>query len=380
MLKRFIGLSCIWTFLGVLGYSRYYLQQAGARVPINFWPGLLDWLPCYWAWIPLTPLIFRLEKSFPLFNSSWRKSLPVFVATSVFFSYIAYVMVSPLSIFIHWLEQRALSPLHAGWAMPLGEFCIEQFMFWSVVGAATIIRRLTELQVQQREAAQFALEKADLEATLRKAELELLRMRLNPHFLFNSLQNISVLAQQEPRVASRMLTRLGDLLRAAFKSDFQSEVTLDAEIDLTLAYLDIEKMRCGDRLHIHLDIAPHTRTALVPSLILQPLVENAILHGLNGIKEEGRIVIRTDVHDGRLILSVSDNGIGFTSRGDEEIKRGVGLASVYDRLARMYPGQHEVAVHCGPDGGTEIQIALPWRQRSKIRVVSNESSSLVNSR
>lgn len=159
-------------------------------------------------------------------------------------------------------------------------------MFWSIVLAAYLTRRLADMRRQERAAAQLALQKASLEASLQKTELELLRTRLNPHFLFNSLQNISALAQTDSKLASSMLARLGDVLRAAFKSDFQSEVTLDTELAITLAYLDIEKMRFGSRLQVASIIAPNVRATTVPSLLLQPLVENAIVHGLHGLADE----------------------------------------------------------------------------------------------
>jgi two-component system LytT family sensor kinase len=360
LVVRFAGLLVLWTLLGSLGYTRYYLQQIELKVPISFWPEFFVWLACYWTWVPLTPLVFRVSKRFPIGAGSWRASLPVLVAASVLFSYGAYLITVVLALLIRVVEQRPLSAPGSLWAIPGGEFCIEQFLFWSVVTATYVIRKLDQLRERERETALFALEKARLEAALRRAELEALRMRLNPHFLFNSLQNISVLAQQDPRTASRMLTRLGDLLRSAFQRNFQSEVTLEQEVGLTRAYVDIEKMRFQGRLRVELDIAPDTGVALVPSLLLQPLVENAIIHGLAGI-EKGRICIRSLTENGRLVLSVSDNGNGFVNSDRQDFEKGVGLGSTYERLRQMYPGEHEITVSRGPDGGSEVRIAFPLR-------------------
>ena len=143
-----------------------------------------------------------------------------------------------------------------------------------------MIRSLIGLHEKERLSAQLALEKAQLESSLRQAEFETLRMRLNPHFLFNSLQNISTLAQENPKTAAQMLTKLGDLLRITLKVDIQSETPLDKELALTQAYVAVEKMRFGDRLSVLIDVARGTERALVPSFLLQPLVENAIRHGL----------------------------------------------------------------------------------------------------
>jgi two-component system LytT family sensor kinase len=143
-----------------------------------------------------------------------------------------------------------------------------------------MIRSLIGLHEKERLSAQLALEKAQLESSLRQAEFETLRMRLNPHFLFNSLQNISTLAQENPKTAAQMLTKLGDLLRITLNGDIQSETPLDKELALTQAYVAVEKMRFGDRLSVLIDVARGTERALVPSFLLQPLVENAIRHGL----------------------------------------------------------------------------------------------------
>jgi two-component system, LytTR family, sensor kinase len=375
---RFTGLLLVWTLFGTLGYTRYYLQQRELKVPIDFWPQFFAWLACYWVWVPLSALVVRLERKFPIGILSWRGSLPVLAIASVVFSYSAYLFTLALAFLIRAIEHRPSTTPRPVWPIPGGEFCIEEFFFWSVIAAAYVVRKLSQLRERERETALFALEKARLEATLRTAELETLRMRLNPHFLFNSLQNISVLAQQDPRMASRMLTRLGDLLRSAFQGNLKSEITLEEEIGLTRAYTDIEKMRFGERLCVELDIAPDTRAALVPSLLLQPLVENAIIHGLAGMKGQGRICIRSVADDRRLTLSVSDNGTGFVDSGRQDFEKGVGLGSTYERLRRMYPDDHEITVNPGPDGGTEVRIVLPFRMPPYARVIQDESHAFAD--
>src|SRR5262249_37804587 len=149
-------------------------------------------------------------------------------------------------------------------------------IYWVSVAGGALFRNWIRYQQQENERAQLLLEKSRLEASLRQAELEVLRMRLNPHFLFNTLQNISVLAQEEPKVASQMLPRLGDLLRSALRSTGEAETPLREEIALTEAYIAIEQMRFANRLQVTMDLSPSTLDALVPTLLLQPIVENAI--------------------------------------------------------------------------------------------------------
>lgn len=353
---RVAGLLLVWTVLGTLGFARHYWQE-----PVQFWPGLIEWLPCYWAWIPLTPVVFSIERRSAKATSLLRHRVPMLLAASIALPYAAGALVAPL---LHGAVEgsvRAMTPI---WMLAPFEFFLHQFMFWPTLGAAYLMRKLGDTRRKEREAASLALQKADLEASLQRTQLELLRSRLNPHFLFNSLQNISVLAQREPKLASRMLVRLGDVLRAAFKSDFQAEVTLDTELAITQAYLDIEKMRFGDRLRVAMHISPETREMKVPSLLLQPLVENALIHGLDGASDDGCITISAAATENRLILSVADNGVGLSSRTAQAPRgNGIGLASVYERLERLYPGEHEVALEKGVDGGVEVVIALPLSKR-----------------
>jgi predicted aspartyl protease len=178
------------------------------------------------------------------------------------------------------------------------------------------------------------------ETKVEQAQLEVLRARLNPHFLFNSLQNISVMTKQDPQTASRMLTRLGDLLRAVLRQDSQAECTLREEIELTRAYVALEQMRFGDRLHVDFAIAGDVQQAMVPCFLLQPLIENAVIHGLKGTRKAGIIKVSAASQGSELVLSVTDNGIGLQVDDPAMMKIGVGLQSTCERLSRMYPDSH----------------------------------------
>ena len=210
---------------------------------------------------------------------------------------------------------------------------------------------------------ELALENAKLETCLKNAELETLRLRLKPHFLFNTLENISALAEDNPKLARKMLSRLGELLRAAFRRDFQAEISLSSEIALMNAYIDVERVRFGERLKVDVDIDPETEAALVPSLLLQPLVENAIVHGLRDVSVAGRIEVRSTRDSGSLVLTVKDNGSG-PAQALEDLPLGVGLGSVQERLLRMYPRDHQLSVKRADDGGTLVHISLPFRTKT----------------
>ena len=152
----------------------------------------------------------------------------------------------------------------------------------------------------------------------------MLRAKLNPHFLFNSLQNISVLTGQDPETASRMLTRLGELLRAVLRRDSSPESTLREELELTQSYVALEQLRFGDRLRVVFDIAPDVQAAQVPCFILQPLIENAVVHGLRGVKKNGLITVAAAREDRDLVLRVAGQRRGPAlgeARVDEDGRR-----------------------------------------------------------
>jgi LytS/YehU family sensor histidine kinase len=267
---------------------------------------------------------------------------------------------------------------HHLWWISLSEIGVQSALYWSSVGASFIVRHFDQLREREREADRLELEKSRLEASLKEAELETLRMRLNPHFLFNTLQNISVLTKQDPRTASQMLTRLGDLLRVALRRDAQPEVALEEEIGLTRTYLEVEQMRFGERLTVEIAIAAGTEKALVPTFLLQPLVENAIKHGLRGKPAGGRIAIHSASEDGQLTLSVKDNGAGVAAEDLKKLEMGIGLGSTCERLARMFEERGKLAVRKPMEGGTEICVTLPLRRSETPIAATYEPTSVAN--
>jgi len=266
------------------------------------------------------------------------------------------------------------------WAILRCDFLLQQTLFWLTVGGAWSLRNLTEYHEAQRRTAQASLEKSELENSLRKAELETMRMRLNPHFLFNCLQNISTLARREPDTASRMLARLGDLLRSALRDGANPETPLATEINLTKAYAAIEQMRFRDRLSVLFEVEPGLEHALVPTFVLQPLVENAIKHGLREEGRTGAIWIKGKRHEHRLALTVRDNGAGFAPDSITDLEMGVGLGATSGRLERMYAGQHTFSIQRLQEGGTEVRIVIPLRWQSGEKETKREVTAASDSR
>jgi len=283
-------LFLIWNVIGVLTSARYQLGFAvpgGYRNPLGW---TLACMAMYYPWVLLSPLVFRLERRFPLGEAGWVRHLACIFAVSI----PICLLTSPLmgTAFVAPLELLGAPRFPVRASIWFSHFAVAEICFWSTVAGAYVIRTLFQLHQHEQRASRLALEKSRLEASLNRAQLEALRARLNPHFLFNSLQNISVLTKQDPQTASRMLTVLGDLLRAVLRSDSQPETSLSEEIDLTRAYVELEQMRFGNRLRVTFEIADRVQQALVPSFLMQPLLENAIIHGLRGVRKTGIIEVR----------------------------------------------------------------------------------------
>jgi len=185
-------------------------------------------------------------------------------------------------------------------------------------------------------------------------------MQLNPHFLFNSLHSISALMHLDVEAADRMMVRLSDLLRAALETSDAQEVTLRAELKFLQSYLEIEQIRFGSRLTVKMDVAPETLDARVPNLILQPLLENAIRHGIEPHAKPGRIELRAQCVNGQLTLDVSDNGAGV--KDTHAVSEGVGLSNTRARLRTLYGEAHRFELGNRPDGGLRVRLAIPFRR------------------
>jgi LytS/YehU family sensor histidine kinase len=206
---------------------------------------------------------------------------------------------------------------------------------------------------------------AQLQTQLSHAELENLKSQLHPHFLFNSLHTIGVLMQEDVDAASHLLVSLGDLLRMALERR-ENEITLQSELEFVSKYLEIEQTRFHDRLKVHMDVPPDLLGVYVPSLALQPLVENAIKHGISVDSAAGRLEIAAQRHNGRVWLCVRDDGPGPAP--GSHLRFGVGLTNIQSRLKQLYGDESSLELTGGDGRGCEAIITIPLRS-------SNEDAS-----
>ena len=224
-----------------------------------------------------------------------------------------------------------------------------------------------------RELGEREIKSAALEARLAQAQLQALKTQLQPHFLFNTLNAITELIRDDPRAAEQMVLRLAELLRVTLRVGAAQEVSLHQEISFLEKYLEIQRFRLGDRLNVEWDISPETLSARVPNLILQPLVENAIQHGIAPFAKPGRMRIRARRQDGALCLQVRDDGSGASSPGPVASlgpAPGVGLANTRSRLQHLYGAEQRFELLS--DNGCVVNLMLPFAQMDPLEVCASE--------
>jgi LytS/YehU family sensor histidine kinase len=224
------------------------------------------------------------------------------------------------------------------------------FIYFAILGFGEALRHYRAARARE-------VRESRLEARLAQAQLHALRGQLHPHFLFNTLHIISALMTREPHTARRMITRLSDLLRLSLEDDGRHEVTLEEELEFLDRYVDIQKQRFGERLEISYDVEPRARRVLVPRLLLQPLVENSIVHGLSRQEGIGRVNVLGRIADGVLRLAVLDNGPGIGAT----VTEGIGLGNTRERLRQHYGDGAHFEIENRAEGGLVVRIMLPGR-------------------
>jgi sensor histidine kinase YesM len=234
-----------------------------------------------------------------------------------------------------------------------------QFLDWELLAYAAIAG-LSHAVFFSREAHRRELRAAQLEKHLVEAQLQTLQRQLQPHFLFNTLHAISALMHRDVDSADRMLTRLSDLLRMTLDTIGQQQTSLKDEIDFLRKYLQIEQTRLGDRMTVSWQIDGETLDAQVPNLVLQPLVENAIKHGIALKTEGGTVTVRAKRQGDMLVMEVEDDGHGPSEVGLESLQKGIGLTNTRARLSHQYGANYRFEFHKRV-GSFAVLIAVPWR-------------------
>lgn len=346
----------IWTLFGLFFASQFALQNQLSESPIPFWR-ILSWqLASGYAWFIASPLIFLLSKRFPFEDGKWKASAPIHLLASILVSLGILAVDTFVLPRLGYLERFQLQSFWETYKILFFvNFHFSIAIYWGVVAIHQAI--LYYRKYRERELAT-----SQLEARLAESRLQVLKMQLHPHFLFNTLNAISELIHRNPDVADRMITDLSDLLRMSFENLEVQEIPLSQELEFLRKYLEIEQTRFHDRLEVKMDIGADTLDASVPNMILQPLVENAIKHGISPKAEGGHINIKAIRNNGSLELSVCDDGIGAGETAGSRGSEGVGLSNTRRRLKHLYGDRHRFEFRTLGDRGVNVSLDIPYRE------------------
>jgi two-component system, LytTR family, sensor kinase len=325
-LALFLGISSSLAYMAVGNPPRWSLTIRMALAEI-------------YVWALIAPGVMALARRFPFTRATIGRSLAVHIPASLVISLAKLTVDQVLRRWLFGFDGYVL----------ITSLAPNFLFYWGIVAAAHGF-------AYYRSSRERELRASLLEARLATARLQLLQMQLHPHFLFNTLNAISELVHEDPETADRMITGLSELLREALIAGDRQQVPLRRELELVRRYLDIQQARFGDRLQVEIEVEETIMDALVPHFVLQPLVENAIRHGIGARSDAGRVLIRARADHDSLRIDVEDDGAGLKEAGASE---GIGLGNTRKRLEALYGPGASVRVRDDPRGGAIVTVTIP---------------------
>jgi two-component system, LytTR family, sensor kinase len=347
-------LFLVFTALGFLNFAYRYLDDLARDHPHTFGIRLFEEGTGAYAALALFPALLWAVRKFRIRRDNWWKTFPLNLLVMVAFSICDTTLMA--------LSRKLLAPLFGLGPYDYGimvyrypmEFANHVIGFWFCLGAIYLFDSYQDNRHRQ-------IATAELEARLAEAQLQNLRLQLQPHFLFNALNTISSVMHEDVDRADAMLAQLSDLLRRTLRAANSQEIALEEELAMLKSYLAIMEARFGDDLQVDFAIDPAVSHALVPQLILQPLVENSIRHGREAQSSRVDIHVRAVPENGRLLLEVSDNGPGIPNLNKAEWKKGIGISNTEERLEGLYGTDHELLLENCDGRGLSVKVRLPLR-------------------
>ena len=336
------SVAVFWAGYVFLSMNQSYVWNVVADRGRAWWEPLPFALATAVVWGTLTPFIVKWSRKHRIERATWTRQLPWHIA-----------VIPVIGLIDAGADQwaRAVTDMPFGfWPDFFRKLDIVTFFYAVIAGVAHAVDYYRMYRSGELRASQ-------LESELRQSQLEQLKSQLQPHFLFNTLNAVNALIYEDPRAADRIITRLGELLRMSLALGSQQVVPLDYEMEFVRAYLDIQQTRLGDRLRVEIDIPEELHDAQVPPLLLQPLVENAVLHGIAPLVRGGVVSVTARSTNDYLELTVADTGSGLHTPMRERI----GLSNVRHRLRHLYADAHEMRVTPHAPQGTRVDIRVPLR-------------------
>lgn len=344
-----LGAAALVTLLDA---SRTYIAFIYLDRPMPFFEALRNAAPTWMLVGLLAPLPLFMARRVAMDRRHWRAPLALHLVGALVFS-VSHIVAT--AVYLSWPAFRSFAGVLSKTS---SAFIVDMILYAAIAGVAHAFQ-------YYRHARERELAASQLQASLTEARLDALRGQLNPHFLFNTLNAISTLALVGKKdEVVKTLGYLSELLRASLDDKRPQEVPLDEELDVLERYLAIQRIRHGDRLVIATDVDVAVRDALVPAMILQPLVENAITHGVARVPGKGTVAIRAWAEGGTLRLEVSDTGPGFAAPASGNGGSGIGLTNTRARLAQLYGTAQRLEMCASETGGACVSITLPLRQSS----------------
>ena len=339
-----------WTFLAVLFSGPQMIQAVRENRVAEGWIIVAGELIFSYLWLALTPLVIWLSRSFRIEDGQRFQRLTIHFLASVGFMLVHVLLFTLASSPLGSLQ---VTPFWNRYLLLVLTFTPVNVMFyWGVVVIDHALDYYRKLQERELRAS-------ELEAQLAQSQLQVLKMQLHPHFLFNTLNAISALIRESPDEAEQMVSRLGGLLRMTLETAGLQEVPFKAELEFLKHYLDIEQTRFHDRLRVEMAIEPETLDGLVPSMILQPLVENSVRHGVAPRPEGGCIKIKAWRDNSMLRIEVEDDGHGLCD--DTSRQERIGLTNTRARILNLYGDEHVLTLRNAAGGGLVVSVTIPFR-------------------
>jgi len=349
-LSLLVGLGLI--LLGLIFSGLLYLAYAHTNSPISWQQALSVGLTQCYSWSFIGYGIFWLAKRYPIERQHWLRGGLIYLGIGIAVIYFKLGLDVVLILVTY-------NNTYATKAMDTSLIVMMLYFNLLTYGTAVGIGHALNFHRKYREGE---IKAAQLETQLAQAQLQALKMQLHPHFLFNTLHTIAMLNLKDVKAANRMITRLSDLLRLTLDNVGMQEVSLKQELDFLKQYLEIEQIRFQDRLTVKMDIDPETLDAIVPNLVLQPIVENAIRHGIAKRETDGRLELLARRENGALLLQVRDNGPGLLQNQFSGSNNGIGLKNTQARLERLYGTAQKMELKSARDGGLEVSITIPFHE------------------
>ena len=353
----FLGATLLGLFSSLLAWQ-FTVSLGNPTTP---WRTLVILNTTYWyLWALFTPAIIWLSQHFRFeWQGLWR-AFAVHLPSVVVFSLSHIALMTSVQWWFARQQGRSFAWSSEMQRSALLNFDWEMMTYWTIVGLSHAI-------LYYRESRDRELRTSQLETRLVEAQLKALQQQLHPHFLFNTLHAISALMHRDVEAADRTLMRLSDLLRLTLEHIGRHEIAFQAELDFLEKYLQIEQTRFADRLIVRFDVQPETLDTLVPNLILQPLVENAIKHGVARKAGPGHVDISARREGDKLRMEVRDDGVGMSEDALTALQKGIGVSTTRARLQHLFGADYRFEFH-RQTAGLAVIVAIPWRKEVGDRI------------